>query len=47
MINRIFNRKEIKDHFPFFMLWLENKKYQYSHTFDFTFFKKWIYEESQ
>lgn len=47
MINRIFNRKEVKEHFPSFMNWLAKKKYQYPHTFDMTYFKKWIYEETQ
>ena len=47
MINRIFNRKEIPDHFPFFIKWLKTKKYEYPHTFDFIYFKKWILEETQ
>jgi hypothetical protein len=47
MINRIFNRKEISDHFPFFIKWLKTKKIEYPHTFDFIYFKKWILEETQ
>lgn len=47
MVNRIFNRKEIADHFPFFIKWLKAKKIEYPHTFDFIYFKKWILEESQ
>lgn len=42
MVNRIFNRKEIADHFPFFIKWLKAKKIEYPHTFDFIYFKKWI-----
>lgn len=29
------------------MNWLAKKKYQYPQTFDMTYFKKWIYEETQ
>jgi len=47
MINRIFNRKEIADHFPFYVKWLKTKKIDYPHTFDFIYFKKWIFEETQ
>lgn len=35
------------DHFPFFAQWLKKKKIEYPHTFDFFYFKKWIYEEAQ
>lgn len=47
MVNRIFNRKEISEYFPFFSQWLKKKKIQYPHTFDFIYFKRWIYEEVQ
>lgn len=47
MINRIFNRKEIPDHFPFYVKWLKTRKIDYPHTFDFIYFKKWILEETQ
>lgn len=47
MINRIFNRKEVNENFPFFVKWLEAKGVHYDHTFDFIYFKKWIYSESQ
>ncbi len=43
MINRIFNRKEVNENFPFFMKWLEAKGIHYDHAFDFIYFKKWIY----
>ena len=43
----VFNRKEIPDHFPFFIKWLKTKKIEYPHTFDFIYFKKWILEETQ
>ena len=47
MVNRIFNRKEVLDHFPFFAQWLKKNKIDYPHTFDFVYFKRWIYEEVQ
>ena len=47
MINRIFNRKEIGEHFPYFNQWLKRKGISYPHTFDFLYFKRWILEENQ
>jgi hypothetical protein len=47
MINRIFNRKEAGDNFPYFNKWLAQRKIQYPHAFDFHYFKQWIHEETQ
>ncbi len=47
MINRIFNRKEVGDNFPFFVKWLHTKHITYPNVFDFHYFKQWIHDETQ
>ena len=44
MVNRIFNRKEVTENFPYFAKWLAVHKVVYPHAFDFYHFKQWIHE---
>lgn len=44
MINRVFMRQNIERNFPFFVQWLKVNKIKYKHSFDFTYFKRWILE---